>query len=197
VSGEALKLSVNGACPTCTLAVCGELLPPVPVATAEYVVVWVGESFTFPEACELVVTVREVESEVAVMVTDVAFVVCQVNVTLCPAVIAFVLAEKINVGVAEVLGSGAGDPPPQLIKTVASVNGKKVRTCRARERVRIATSEVRASFGAGLGCGRFIKGCMSTRGERNGNALKRRDEAFHSPLMGQKGGKQRKSACTA
>lgn len=140
------------------------------------------------------VTVREVELEEAVMVTDVAFVACQVNVTTCPAVIALVLAEKIIVGAAEVLGSGdgdgAGDPPPQLIKTVASVNGKKVRTCRARERVRIATSQVRASFGAGLGCSRFTKGCMSTRGERGGNALKRSGQAFHSDLMGQKGVKQ-------
>jgi len=109
------------------------------------------------------------------MVTDVAFVACQVNVTICPAVIAFVLAEKIIVGVPEVWGSRAGDPPPQLMKKVARVNGKKVRTCRARERVRIAASQVRASFGAGLGCSRFTKGCMSTHGERGGNACKRRD----------------------
>ena len=61
-----------------------------------------GESFTFPVACELFVTVREVEPEEAVMVTDVAFVACQVKVTICPAVIAFVLAEKLIVGVAEV-----------------------------------------------------------------------------------------------
>jgi hypothetical protein len=65
-------------------------------------VVSVGESFTFPEASELVVTVREVEPEEAVMVTDVAFVACQVKVTICPAVMAFVLADKIIVGVAEV-----------------------------------------------------------------------------------------------
>ena len=121
-------------------------MPPDPVATAEYVVVWVGESVTFPEACALVVTVRGVEPEEAVMVTDVAFVACQVNVTICPAVIAFVLTEKLMVGVAEVWGSGAGagagDPPPHLIKTVARANGKNVRTCRARERVRIAASQL-------------------------------------------------------
>src|SRR6266851_4447472 len=171
VSGDAFKLSVNGACPTCTKAVCGRLLPPDPFATAEYVVVCIGESFTFPEACELVVRVREVEPEEAVMVTDMAFVACQVNVTICPAVIAFVLAEKIIVGVPEVWGAGAGagvgDPPPQLIKTVARANGKKVRACRARERVRIAASRVSASLGAGLGCSRFANGCMSnTRRDR-------------------------------
>jgi hypothetical protein len=36
-------------CTTCTVAVCGFVLPPPPVATAEYVVVWVGESATVPE----------------------------------------------------------------------------------------------------------------------------------------------------
>ena len=108
-----------------------------------------GESFTFPVACELFVTVREVEPEEAVMVTDVAFVACQVNVTICPAVTAFVLAEKISVGVVEVRGSGAGDPPPQLIKKVARVNAKKDRTCRARERVRIAASKITRQFRRG------------------------------------------------
>ena len=125
------------------------------------------------------------------MVTDVAFVACQVNVTICPAVIAFVLAEKIIVGVPEVWGSRAGDPPPQLMKKVARVNGKKVRTCRARERVRIATSQVRASFGAGLGCSRFAKGCTSnTRRERRKRFKPDVTRRFTSDLRGQKGDKQ-------
>ena len=126
-------------------------MPPEPVATAEYVVVCVGESVTFPEACELVITVREAEPEEPVMVTDVAFVACQVKVTICPAVIAFVLTEKNMAGVAEVWRSGAGDPPPQLMKTVARAKGRKVRTCRVRERVRIAASKLPDSLGAGLG----------------------------------------------
>ena len=57
--------------------------------------VCLGESFTFPAACELVVTVREIEPEEAVMVTDVALVACQVNVTICPAVIAFDSRRKL------------------------------------------------------------------------------------------------------
>jgi hypothetical protein len=73
------------------------------VATAVYVVVCVGESFTVPAASELVVTVREVEPEPvdAVMVTVVEFVAFQLRVTLCPAAMVFVFAEKIMVGVAE------------------------------------------------------------------------------------------------
>jgi hypothetical protein len=68
-----------------------------------YVVVCVGESFTVPAASELVVTVREVEPEPvdAVMVTVVEFIAFQLRVTLCPAAIVFLLAEKIMVGVPE------------------------------------------------------------------------------------------------
>jgi hypothetical protein len=60
----------------------------------------VGESFTVPEAFELDVTVRVEDPAVAVIVTPVAPVDCQVRVTLCPAVIEVVLAEKVRVGVA-------------------------------------------------------------------------------------------------
>jgi hypothetical protein len=142
-----------------------------------------------PEGCELVVTVREVEPEEAVTVTDVAFVARQVNVTICPAVIAFVLAEKIIVGLPKGEGgTGAGDPPPQLIKTVARANGKNVRTCRARERVRIAASpsilpvlaRVFDVAGTPMVAGR-------THGEIGGNPLIRRDEAFHIRPHGSKG----------
>jgi hypothetical protein len=65
-----------------------------------YVVVCVGESFTVPAACELVVTFREVEPEPvdAVMVTEVELVACQLSVTLCPDVIVFVFGEKIKLG---------------------------------------------------------------------------------------------------
>src|SRR6266567_3324495 len=72
-------------CATCTVTVCGAVVPFAPVAVAVYVVVCVGESATLPAACELVVTVRVEAPAVAVIVTDVAFVACQFNVTLCPA----------------------------------------------------------------------------------------------------------------
>ena len=49
--------------------------------------VWVGESVTVPDACELDVTVRVVLPAVAVIVTVVAFVACQLRVMLCPEVI--------------------------------------------------------------------------------------------------------------
>ena len=44
------------------------------------------------------VTVRVEEPEVAVTVTDVAFVACQVSVTLCPLVIEGVLAARVTLG---------------------------------------------------------------------------------------------------
>lgn len=77
-----------------------------------YVVVCVGESFTVPAACELVVTVREVEPEPveAVIVTVVALVAFQLSVTLCGGVIVLVFAEKTRVGGAE-LCEGLPLPP--------------------------------------------------------------------------------------
>ena len=73
-------------------------MPPVPVATAVYVVVCVGESVMVPEAFELVVRVRVEEPAAPVIVTDVAFVVCQVSVTLCPSAIDLALADSVTVG---------------------------------------------------------------------------------------------------
>jgi hypothetical protein len=60
----------------------GALDPPAPVATAEYVVFWVGVSVTEPDACELVATVRLP----AVIVSEAAFASCQLRVTVCPVV---------------------------------------------------------------------------------------------------------------
>ena len=60
--------------------------------------VCVGESLTLPEASEVPVKVRVEVPAVAVMVTAVAFVVCQLRVTLCPALIELALAEKMRVG---------------------------------------------------------------------------------------------------
>lgn len=83
------------------------MLPCGPVATAEYVVVCAGESFTLPEAWDVPGSVRVELPAVAVIVTEVAFVVCQLRVTLCPALIEFTLAEKMRVG-------AALDPPTPL-----------------------------------------------------------------------------------
>lgn len=60
--------------------------------------VCVGESFTVPDACELVVRVRVEEPAEAVIVTDVAFVACQVSVTLCPLLIEAGLAASVTLG---------------------------------------------------------------------------------------------------
>lgn len=66
-------------------------------------VVLLGESVMLPDACELVVTVRVEDPAVAVIVTDVAFTVCQFKVTLLPASIDAALAEKISVGASPLL----------------------------------------------------------------------------------------------
>lgn len=57
-----------------------------------------GESVTLPVACELVVTVRVDEPAVAVMVTELALALCQLSVTVCPALIAPELAENTRSG---------------------------------------------------------------------------------------------------
>jgi hypothetical protein len=115
--GFAVKFTIWGGTgsTTCTTAVCGELLPPGPVATAVYVVVCVGESFQVPAACELVVKVCAPPEPVeAVMVMVVALVAFQLSVTLCGGVIVLLLAEKIKVGVAGgLLGAGLPLAPPQ------------------------------------------------------------------------------------
>ena len=60
--------------------------------------VCVGESFTDPDACEVVVRVRVEEPAEAVIVTEVAFVACQVRVTLCPLLIDAELAASVTLG---------------------------------------------------------------------------------------------------
>ena len=60
--------------------------------------VWLGVSVTDPEASELVVRVRVDDPPFAVTVTDVAFVACQLRVTLWPALMEFAFAEKIKAG---------------------------------------------------------------------------------------------------
>lgn len=51
-----------------------------------------------PDAVDVDATVRDDVPAVAVIVTVVAFVVCQLSVTLCPWLMEFVLAEKTRVG---------------------------------------------------------------------------------------------------
>ena len=69
-----------------------------------------GASFTDPDACELVVTVRVDEPAVAVIATEVALVACHVSVTLCPLLIDAVLAASVTLGADEEL---AWEVPPQ------------------------------------------------------------------------------------
>jgi hypothetical protein len=78
--------------------VCAGVDPELPVATALYTVVCVGESATLPDACELFVTVRDAPPAAAVIMTDDAFVVCHESVTLCPLLIELLLAENVSVG---------------------------------------------------------------------------------------------------
>jgi hypothetical protein len=80
----------------------------------------VGESFTLPEACELVATVREPEPTEAVIVTEVAFVSCQANATLCPAVIVFVFAENTMPGMAGIVFCEETPLQPQSAKRATS-----------------------------------------------------------------------------
>jgi hypothetical protein len=61
-------------------------------------VVCVGESLTLPDAWDVEVSVRVELPAVAVIVSAVAFIICQLSVTLCPALIELTLAEKIRVG---------------------------------------------------------------------------------------------------
>jgi hypothetical protein len=82
-------------------------------------VVWVGASFTEPDACELVVTVRVDEPAVAVIVTDVALVACHVSVTFCPLLTDAVLAASVTLGADEEL---AWEVPPQEDKPQTANN---------------------------------------------------------------------------
>lgn len=78
----------------------------------------VGASFTEPDACELVVTVRVEEPAVAVIVNDVAFVDCQVRVTLCPVLMEVGLAASVTLGVDDVgLDEPAQEEKLQTAKT--------------------------------------------------------------------------------
>ncbi|HVG91499.1 MAG TPA: hypothetical protein VNB54_08405 [Alphaproteobacteria bacterium] len=71
-----------------------------------------GESEMLPDACELLVTVRDAPPAAAVIVTDEAFVVCHVSVTLCPLAIEVLLAEKVRVGEPDPGFPIACDPHP-------------------------------------------------------------------------------------
>jgi hypothetical protein len=78
VEGVALNCVICGA--TCTVTLSGALVPPGPVATAVYVVAVVGASVVVPVASVLVISVRDEDPAVAVMVIDVALVVVQLSV---------------------------------------------------------------------------------------------------------------------
>ena len=68
----------------------------------------VGESFTCPDSWELVSSVRVDDPAVAVIVIEVALLICQFSVMLCPSLIDVALAEKTSVGAADGVGVGVG-----------------------------------------------------------------------------------------
>ena len=110
-------------CATCIVVACGFVVPPAPVATAEYVVVCVGVSLTLPDNCELVSRVRADEPEVAAIVTDVALVIFQFRVMLCPSLIEVALAEKTRVGVGVEGGVGFWAETPEQEQSPHSAIG--------------------------------------------------------------------------
>jgi len=59
---------------------------------------WVGVSVTLPDACGLVVRVFVEDPAVAVIETDVALVLCQLTVTLCPGLMDAGLTDSVMVG---------------------------------------------------------------------------------------------------
>ena len=65
-----------------------------------------------PVAWELVVTLRVVEPAVAVIVTEVELVVCQLKVTLWPEPIDVGFAENVTVGTVEVFELVAQEEKP-------------------------------------------------------------------------------------
>ena len=72
-----------------------------------------GLSCTLPLICEFVEMDRVVPSApVAVMVTEVAFVVCQLNVMAVPEAMLLLLADKVTVGAAVVCGLAEFEPQP-------------------------------------------------------------------------------------
>ena len=88
--------------------------------------VCVGESETLPDACVLFVTVRVVPPALAVIVTDEAFVVCHVSVTLCPLLIAVLLAENVRVGEPDPGLPIPCDPQPMnVVRAISAVITKQ------------------------------------------------------------------------
>ena len=88
-----------------------------------------GESVTLPDACELFTTVRDALPALAVMVIEDALLACHVSVTLCPAPIDVLLAEKVKLGEPGAPGVAmACDPQPvSVVKTIIAKKKKPVR----------------------------------------------------------------------
>jgi hypothetical protein len=79
VPGDAVRLSVNG---TVTVTVCGPAAPPGPLAVREYVVVVLTGTVAEPEVGSG--PESSPTGRVGLMVIDVALVVVQVSVVVCP-----------------------------------------------------------------------------------------------------------------
>ena len=87
-----------------------------------------GESETLPDASELFVTVRVVPPALAVIVTDEALVVCHESVTLCPLLMAVLLAENVRVGEPDPGLPIPCDPQPMnVVRAISAVITKQER----------------------------------------------------------------------
>ena len=85
-----------------------------------------------PDACELLVTVRDVPPAAAVIITDDAFVVCHDSVTLCPLAIEVLLAENVRLGEPDPGFPIACDPQPvsvvrKITATIAKLQKRMAR----------------------------------------------------------------------
>jgi hypothetical protein len=87
------------------------------------VVVLVGETVAVPDNAVPPVTDGE-------MLKDVAFVVAQVSVELCPAAILVALAVKVTVGAGLLGWVGVEDPPPHAIRPMSRAAETQVPTLR-------------------------------------------------------------------
>lgn len=85
-----------------------------------------GESVTLPDACELFTTVRDALPAFAMIVIEDALVACHVSVTLCPAPIDVLLAEKVRLG-APAFDMACDPQPVSVVKMIIAKKEKPVR----------------------------------------------------------------------
>jgi hypothetical protein len=120
-----------------------------------------GESVTLPDACELFTTVRDALFAFAVIVIEDALLACHVSVTLCPAPIDVLLAEKVRLG-APAFDMACDPHPVSVVKTIIAKKKKPVKRS-ARDfipalvpwaqKLNHSDSELRAGVGSHLADG--------------------------------------------